>query len=455
MAKKTVDESPMMKQFRELKEKHPDAMLLFRCGDFYETYGDDAKEAAKVLGITLTWRTPSKRHAPGDYSDAMAGFPHHALDTYLPKLIRAGKRVAICDQLDPPPTPKVKRGSTETISNNTNNQKSSTTMATKNMVNNENKNAAQQQVNNEVESVCVGEMTLDAIQPAMVPIEGSEYQVKGDDGKDVTFGSVAPNIGYEPAAPTKQEVAAAIVKAANEGKATTMPLSKHGTLVIGGVPKREEKPVTLKRKVTLKTKTTEAEPSATKESELAGLLPPVHLAIYTTKRGEKAPRIVGFKGEDDPRWKPINDEKQKAVEAYNKAKKKDSKAKMQSCPFGPAWLTDRETGEKCYCMTLGVRYMDVAQQLVAAYNTADRDLWHQAEQAVRSLKQGIVSDYQAEKAARRAEREAQKAAKAQPQAAPAAPAMSSEEQAAFELFKRFMAGDKEAVAQVNTLLKAA
>ena len=106
-------------------------------------------------------------------------------------------------------------------------------------------------------------------------------------------------------------------------------------------------------------------------------------------------------------------------------------------------------------MTLGVRYMDVAQQLVAAYNTADRDLWHQAEQAVRSLKQGIVNDYQAEKAARRAEREAQKAAKAQPQAAPAAPAMSSEEQAAFELFKRFMAGDKEAVAQVNTLLKAA
>ena len=406
MAKKTVDESPMMKQFRELKEKHPDAMLLFRCGDFYETYGDDAKEAAKVLGITLTWRTPSKRHAPGDYSDAMAGFPHHALDTYLPKLIRAGKRVAICDQLPDPPKPKVKRGSTETVNNNTNNQKSSTAMATKNMVNNETKNVQNAQVDNEMQSVCVGEMTLDAIRPVMTPISEPE-----------------------PA----------------EEKAVTMPLGQHGTLVIGGVPKREEK----------KPKTTEAKPSATKESELAGLLPPVHLAIYTTKRGEKAPRIVGFKGEDDPRWKPINEEKVKAVEAYNKAKKKDPKAKMQSCPFGPAWLTDRETGEKCYCMTLGVRYMDVAQQLVAAYNTADRDLWHQAEQAVRSLKQGIVNDYQAETAARRAEREAQKAAKAQPQAAPAAPAMSSEEQAAFELFKRFMAGDKEAVAQVNTLLKAA
>ena len=100
--------------------------------------------------------------------------------------------------------------------------------------------------------------------------------------------------------------------------------------------------------------------------------------------------------------------------------------------------------------------MDVAQALCDAYNTTDRDQWHRAEQAVRDTKAGIVSGYQAEKAARRAEREAQKAAKAQQvQTAPAAPAMSSEEQAAFELFKRFMAGDKEAVAQVNTLLKAA
>lgn len=113
-----------MKQYRDLKEKNPDVMPLFRCGDFYETYGEDAKEVAKVLGITLTWRTPSKRHAPGDYSDAMAGFPHHKLYTYRPKLIRAGKRVVICDELDPPPTPRVKRGTTETVNNSSNNQKS-------------------------------------------------------------------------------------------------------------------------------------------------------------------------------------------------------------------------------------------------------------------------------------------------------------------------------------------
>lgn len=89
--------TPMMRQFFSMKEKHPEALLLFRCGDFYETYCDDAVEAARILGITLT------RRNNGAASVAeMAGFPHHALDTYLPKLIRAGKRVAICDQLEDP-----------------------------------------------------------------------------------------------------------------------------------------------------------------------------------------------------------------------------------------------------------------------------------------------------------------------------------------------------------------
>jgi hypothetical protein len=83
-----------IQQFNELKEKHPEALLLFRCGDFYETYENDAQIASEVLGITLTLNTRDKRK--------MAGFPHHALDSYLPKLIRAGHRVAICDQLEAP-----------------------------------------------------------------------------------------------------------------------------------------------------------------------------------------------------------------------------------------------------------------------------------------------------------------------------------------------------------------
>ena len=87
----------MMRQFFSLKAKHPDALMLFRCGDFYETYCDDAIEASRILGITLT-----KRNNGASVGSEMAGFPHHALDTYLPKLIRAGKRVAICDQLEDP-----------------------------------------------------------------------------------------------------------------------------------------------------------------------------------------------------------------------------------------------------------------------------------------------------------------------------------------------------------------
>ena len=98
MAIDTKGLTPMMKQFFSLKAKHPDALMLFRCGDFYETYCDDAIEASRILGITLTKRNNGGKSAATE----MAGFPHHALDTFLPKLIRAGKRVAICDQLEDP-----------------------------------------------------------------------------------------------------------------------------------------------------------------------------------------------------------------------------------------------------------------------------------------------------------------------------------------------------------------
>lgn len=114
MAATDPNETPMMKQFLELKAKHPDAVLLFRCGDFYETYAQDAIEASQILGITLTKRSNGGRQAK---ALEMAGFPYHALDTYLPKLIRAGRRVAICDQLEDPKLAKklVKRGITELV----------------------------------------------------------------------------------------------------------------------------------------------------------------------------------------------------------------------------------------------------------------------------------------------------------------------------------------------------
>lgn len=107
-----IVETPMMKQFNEIKAKHPDAILLFRCGDFYETFSKDAIKASEILGITLTRRANGAKK-----SIELAGFPHHALDTYLPKLVRAGMRVAICDQLEDPKLTKkiVKRGVTELV----------------------------------------------------------------------------------------------------------------------------------------------------------------------------------------------------------------------------------------------------------------------------------------------------------------------------------------------------
>src|SRR5690606_16339325 len=107
-----VKETPLMRQYNAIKAKHPGALLLFRVGDFYETFGEDAIKASEILGIVLT------RRANGSASHIeLAGFPHHSLDTYLPKLVRAGQRVAICDQLEDPKTVKtiVKRGVTEMV----------------------------------------------------------------------------------------------------------------------------------------------------------------------------------------------------------------------------------------------------------------------------------------------------------------------------------------------------
>ena len=109
---KEIKETPLMKQYNEIKRKYPDACLLFRVGDFYETFGEDAVRASKILGIVLT-----KRGAGSETETALAGFPHHSLNTYLPKLVKAGLRVAICDQLEDPKMTKtiVKRGVTELV----------------------------------------------------------------------------------------------------------------------------------------------------------------------------------------------------------------------------------------------------------------------------------------------------------------------------------------------------
>src|SRR5678816_1029213 len=112
MAKTKTEDTPLMMQHKAIKQKYPDAILLFRVGDFYETFGQDAVIASQVLGIVLT-----KRNNSGIASSDLAGFPHHALDTYLHKLVKAGYRVAICDQLEDPKLAKgiVKRGVTDMV----------------------------------------------------------------------------------------------------------------------------------------------------------------------------------------------------------------------------------------------------------------------------------------------------------------------------------------------------
>lgn len=251
----------------------------------------------------------------------------------------------------------------------------------------------------EVESVNVGEVTVDSIMPVMQPVEGTEYGVQSD-GKTATFESVAPNI---------------------EKPAVTMPLGDHGTLVVGGVPKRDKNGKFLKKSED-KPKVQDSVP------QTESTLPVVRLVVYTTKRGEQAPRIEGFGGENDPRWKRHYDDKvrlakeKKEADAFNekltekmKGKSKAEREKLRkqwksvgSDPFGASYFTDRTTGDKYYQMTMGAKYMEVARELVDAYNSGDEQAIAAAEQAVIDCKNGIVKDIEAQRDAKRAEREAKK-----------------------------------------------
>lgn len=331
----------VLKTYRELKAKHPDALLLFRCGDFYEVYGDDAKVCAKVLGITLTFRDL------GEHID-MAGFPHHALDTYLPKIIRAGHRVAICDM--PEPTTKlVRRGSDElttTATNNPTNNPQTTETNMKLNINNQ---------NNETKNTVTN--------PAIVaPVSDHGALVIGKPGltpesiEDAEFEEVKPE------------------------------------------PVAEEKP---KKKVTIKRKKaapiSEAQqaqvstPIPTREGQGVGL-PQVQFSTYKTKKGDTAPQIIGFGGEDDPRWKSHKDAGHKYVSA--------------------SYRRDI-SGNKVYILLFGTKYMDVAKALAGAYNTNDVNAWHRAEDACMAIYEQAQRDGKArweEKKQQWAEKKAEKAA---------------------------------------------
>lgn len=399
-------ESPMMRQFNDLKAKHPDAMLLFRCGDFYECYCDDAREAAKILGITLTWRTPQKRHAPGDYTDAMAGFPHHALDTYLQKLIRAGKRVAICDMLPDPPKPTVKRGETES-DNNSNNQ-NSTTMT-------QNVKAA------------------DLIGKVIVLGENiAKYIVKSIDGDKLVCDFIKDGMETMPmSVPVKQAekfiadgkwkvsetedatVVGGVVVAMNEHHDITTEADVQEVQDIVPVvtkkptPKaeepKEEKPVAIVKPMETKPK---AEPKPKAKTQPSAISPSngkLTFETYQNKKGKTCARILGFKETD---------------EAYVNA------AELH----GSASWTNTKKG-KVHYLAFGRRYVEAARLVCEAMNAGTKGLT--------DLKAVIYDALNK---------------KSEGNSKPKAANDNANEQAMYELFKKFMAGDATAMQQVGAMM---
>lgn len=280
--------------YKELKAKHPDAVLLFRCGDFYETYEQDAKVVSEVLGITLTKRTGSPKG-----EGYMAGFPYHALDSYLPKLVRycnqsesIMKRVAICDQLESP-KPTKKSAVSELINN----------LTTNNPTDNNSKSQENMKLN----------------------LSNNKNETKNVQNAQVANTTIAPIKVAEGSVPMSPEAF----------------LAEHGDI-----------------------EDAEFEEVKSEEVKSEKSLPTVTFSTYKTKKGAEAPQIIGFSGEDDPRYKAV----------------KESGAKWVSA----GWKKDLN-GNKVYILLFGVRYMDVAKALCGAYNTPDTNAWHRAEDACMAI----------------------------------------------------------------------
>ena len=408
----------MIKQYRDLKSKHPDAMLLFRCGDFYETYEDDAKECAKVLGITLT-----KRQSDGV---AMAGFPHHALDTYLPKLIRTGHRVAICDQLDPPPRPRPKRGETidkaaikreqsdacidsaereqaQTKFNNSNNNQNNS--EDKVMANETMKVA--DLIGKSISNGGNAKYTINAIEGDKVKVT---FQMGDSEGKPMTMGVAQVEkllaggwkVSDGTQEPTKQEA-----PKAEEPKAKTVTMETE--------PKPKQEQPTKPRK---KQPQTEAKAEEPKPEHKTGKL--VYSA-YTNKKGKACAKISGF-AETDAAY-----QKEAAASLHGSASYETVK------------------GERVNFLTFGPRYAEVAKTVCQMLN----------EGKTVADCQAVVDAATEERMAKREERKQKRETyrqehegKAQTEK-PQGKTYTEAEVA--DLMRRVIAGDQEAMAIVNAM----
>ena len=415
-----LSESPMMRQYRDLKSKHPDAMLLFRCGDFYETYEDDARECAKVLGITLTFRNGDKM--------PMVGFPHHALNTYLPKLVRAAnsgqmkfKRIAICDQLDPPPGPKRKRGESET-SNSSNNNQNTEVMTNENV-----------KVTDLIgKSVCNG---------------NAKYVIKSVDGDKVKVDfAMGDNAAKEMNMKAEQiekllQGGWTIGGEATAQEATTEePKAKTVKMEPEPKPKAEKPKVTLKRKQP-QTEATDptpgpsptmggechaerdgaAAPRPSKGRGRGGVSPQLTYATYTNAKGKPCAKISGF-SELDAAY-----QKEAAASLHGSATYENTKqGRVNFLLFGPRYAEVAKT--VCQMLNEGKTVADC--QAVVDKATEERaqkrEEWKQKREAYRQEREG-------------------KAQTAKPQG------KTYTEAEVADLMRRVIAGDQEAMAIVNAM----
>lgn len=311
----------MKKQWRDLKGKHPDALLLFRCGDFYEAYGEDAKVCARELGITLTFGNNDKRR-----EWPIAGFPYHALDTYLPKLIRNGHRVAICDQLDPPPTRK--RG--ETINNNEFNEL------------------------NELNNMAQNNVKADLTVGTVIEIAGttSKYIIKAIDADKLTVDfyrkeGEAPTTMPMPRAMLDKMMAAGKWKVAAETKAEEPNASEDVEEVEDVQPTAKEVKMEQpeKPKVTLRRKQSQPKAEKKPEPKSEKVTPKLTYTTYQNKAGKTCAKIKGF-AEGDAMLERSNAESIHASSTYERDKK----------------------GEKHYMLIFGPRYAAAAKEVCQALN---------------------------------------------------------------------------------------
>lgn len=427
MAKKQVDESPMMKQYRDLKSKHPDAMLLFRCGDFYETYEDDARECAKVLGITLT-----KRQSDGV---AMAGFPYHALDTYLPKLIRTGHRIAICDQLDPPPGPKRKRGESETSNSSDNNQNNSEDK----VMTNETMKVADL-IGKSISNGGNAKYTINSIEGDKVSVT---FQMGDSEGKPMTMGVAqvekllqggwqVSDGTQEPTAKQEQtkteEPKAKTVKMTSEreqsgtrsGSAERESSRPQGKMEPEPKPKQEKQEKVSSSKFQVSSNCAQPTPETcnVKPETKAGKLT---YSTYTNAKGKTCAKISGF-AETDAAY-----QKEAAASLHGSATYENTKqGRVNFLLFGPRYAEVAKT--VCQMLNEGKTVADC--QAVVDRATEERqqkrEEWKQKREAYRQEREG-------------------KAQTAKPQG------KTYTEAEVADLMRRVIAGDKEAMAIVNAM----